>query len=140
MMHCLRGSAAIVGIGQAGVGESPGFSSLELMARAIAAALADCGLSLSDVDGLFVSSVTNIMPTVSAAEYLGIRPRHAAGTFIGGSAFVAGALDAALALDAGLCDVALIAYGSNQRSAGGRLQVISEEQPYERDYAPAISA
>lgn len=136
MSHRLRGATAVVGVGKAGIGHAPGFNSLELMAQASARALADCGLTLADVDGLYVSSVTNAMPTVSAAEYLGIKPRHAAGTFIGGSAFVAGALDAAMALDAGLCDVALIAYGSNQRSAGGRLQVISEQQPYEKDYLP----
>ncbi|MDF7774817.1 thiolase [Sphingomonas sp. AOB5] len=135
-MSVLRGKTAVVGVGTAGIGYAPGFNSLELMAQASHEALADCGLTMADVDGLFVSSVTNAMPTVSAAEYFGIHPRHAAGTFIGGSAFVAGALDAMLALEAGLCDVALIAYGSNQRSAGGKLQVISEQQPYEKDYLP----
>lgn len=135
-MSGLRGTSAVVGVGKAGIGYAPGFNSLELMAQACRRALDDCGLDLADVDGLFVSSVSNAMPTVSAAEYLGIKPRHAAGTFIGGSAFVAGALDAMLALEAGLCDVALIAYGSNQRSAGGKLQVISEQQPYEKDYFP----
>lgn len=136
MAHPLRGSAAVAGVGLAGIGSNPGYNSLELMARAVKTALDDCGLGLNDVDGLFVSSVTNAMPTVSAAEYFGIKPRHAAGTFIGGSAFIAGALDAMLALQAGLCDVAVIAYGSNQRSAGGKLQVISEQQPYEKDYFP----
>lgn len=136
MAHPLRGAAAVVGVGLAGIGNSPGYNSLELMAQAVQKALADCGLALKDVDGLFVSSVTNAMPTVSAAEYFGIKPRYAAGTFIGGSAFVAGALDAMMALHAGVCDVALIAYGSNQRSAGGKLQVISEQQPYEKDYFP----
>lgn len=132
----MRGGVAVVGVGKAGMGSAPGFNSLELMAQAVRRALDDSGLSLSDVDGLYVSSTTNAMPTVSAAEYLGIHPRHAAGTFIGGSAFVAGVLDAMLALEAGLCDVALIAYGSNQRSAGGKLHVISEPQPYETDYIP----
>lgn len=132
----MRGGTAIVGVATAGIGSAPGYNSLELMARAVRRALDDCGLALSDVDGLYVSSVSNAMPTVSAAEYLGIQPRHAAGTFIGGSAFVAGTIDAMLALEAGLCDVALIAYGSNQRSAGGKLQLISEAQPYEKDYLP----
>lgn len=136
MTVSLRGTSAVVGVGTAGIGYAPGFNSLELMAQAVRRALDDCGLHLADVDGLFVSSVTNAMPTVSAAEYLGIHPRYAAGTFIGGSAFVAGALDAMMALETGQCDVALIAYGSNQRSAGGKLQVISEQQPYERDYLP----
>ena len=136
MSGSLRGKTAVVGVGTAGIGLAPGFNSLELMAQASHKALADCGLTMADVDGLFVSSVTNAMPTVSAAEYLGIHPRYSTGTFIGGSAFVASALDAMMALEAGLCDVALIAYGSNQRSAGGKLQVISELQPYEKDYLP----
>ncbi|MDR3448606.1 MAG: thiolase [Alphaproteobacteria bacterium] len=136
MTDGLRGKAAVVGVGLSRTGEVRGFNSLELMAEASMNALADCGLSLKDVDGLFVGSTTNAMATVSAAEFLGIRPRYAAGTFIGGAAFVANAIDATMALNAGLCDVALIAYGSNQRTAGGKLVVISEQQPYEMDYKP----
>lgn len=132
----LRGKAAIVGIGQAGTGEMPGHSPLEILALSVKAALDDCGLKLSDVDGLFTGSSYHFMPTVSVAEYLGIRPRFSDGSMIGGSSFVAHVLHAAMALDAGLCDVALIAYGSNQRTAGGRLISMSEPHPFERHYEP----
>ncbi|CAN5625681.1 thiolase [soil metagenome] len=132
----LRGRAAIVGVGQAGLGEMPGYSALEILGLAVREALADCGLRLGDVDGLFTGSSYHFMPTLSVAEYLGIRPRFSDGSMVGGSSFVAHLLHAALALDAGLCDVALIAYGSNQRSAGGRLVSMSEPQPHERLYEP----
>lgn len=132
----LRGKAAIIGIGQAGTGEMPGHSPLEILALSVKAALDDCGLKLSDIDGLFTGSSYHFMPTVSVAEYLGIRPRFSDGSMIGGSSFVAHVLHAAMALDAGLCDVALIAYGSNQRTAGGRLISMSEPHPFERHYEP----
>ena len=41
---------------------------------------------------------------------------------------------ASAALDAGLCDVALVCYGSNQRSAGGRSSSMPDPQPYETPY------
>src|SRR3546814_11217288 len=45
-------------------------------------------------------------------------------------------LHGALALEHGLCDVALIVYGSNQRSASGKLHTPSggENLPYEKPY------
>lgn len=132
----LRGKTAVIGVGQAGLGEAPGFSPLEIMAGAVRAALDDAGLELGDVDGLFTASSSHAMPSLSVAEYLGIEPRFSNGSMIGGSSFVAHALNAAMALDAGLCDVALICYGSNQRTAGGRLVTMSEPQPYEAIYKP----
>ena len=133
--HHLRARTAITGVGQAGIGEAPGFSAMDLLAQASLHALDDAGLTLADVDGLFVGTAVHAMPTLTAAEYLGIRPRFSDGSMIGGASFVAHTLTAAMALDAGLCDVALIAYGSNQRSAGGFVS-ISEPQPYEAPYEP----
>ncbi len=132
----LRGRAAIVGIGQAGCGEAPGFTATELLARASLSALADAGLTVGDVDGIFAATSTHAFPTLSVAEYLGIRPLFFDGTNVGGSSFEAHLVTAALALDAGLCSVALICYGSNQRTAGGRLVSMSEPQPHEAQYKP----
>jgi acetyl-CoA acetyltransferase len=138
MTHPLRGRTAVVGIGTAGCGEAPGRSAIELLAEASLAALADAGLPLSAVDGLFCATLNHAFPTLSVTEYLGIRPRYADGTNIGGSSFEAHLLHAALALDAGLCDVALICYGSNQRSAGGKLHSMSEPQIHEAPYRPRM--
>jgi acetyl-CoA acetyltransferase len=132
----LRGRAAIVGIGQAGCGEAPGFTATELMAQAALNALADAGLAVGDVDGIFAATSTHGFPTLSVGEYLGIRPTFFDGTNVGGSSFEAHLVTAALALDAGLCSVALICYGSNQRTAGGRLVSMSEPQAHEVQYKP----
>jgi acetyl-CoA acetyltransferase len=128
----LRGKAAIVGVAQAGMGEAPGRTSLELLAEASVGAVREAGLTLNDVDGLFVSAGDRLMPTLSAAEYLGLRPRFSDSNMIGGASFVAHLLTAAMALSEGLCDVALVAYGSNQRTAAGRMvgEPLVHEMPY----------
>ena len=132
----LRGASAIVGIGSAGTGAAPGRSATELMAESALAAIADAGLRLADVDGIFAATSTHAFPTLSVAEYLGIRPRYQDGTNIGGSSFEAHLLSATMALAAGQCDVTLICYGSNQRTAGGLLVSMSEPQPHEAPYKP----
>jgi acetyl-CoA acetyltransferase len=76
------------------------------------------------------------MPALMAAEYFGIRPRFIEGTMTGGSSFVNYLGSAAMALNAGLCEVALIVYGSNQRSASGKLVTASRPPAYEAPYNP----
>jgi len=132
----MRGNASIIGVGVAGLGEAPGRSAMEILGEAALAALEDAGLTPADVDGLFVSTTAHFMPTASAAEYLGIRPRFSDSNMTGGSSFEAHLLTAAMALSAGLCDVALVAYGSNQRTALGRLQMNNEPLPFETVYGP----
>ena len=132
----LRGRAAIVGLATAGTGEAPGWSAMELLAQATAAACADAGVPLSSVDGIFTATSSHAFPVMSVAEYLGLAPRFMEGTNIGGSSFEMHLLQAAMALDAGLCDVALVCYGSNQRTAGGRLVSMSEPQWQEAPYGP----
>ncbi|MBV1863897.1 MAG: thiolase [Rhodobacteraceae bacterium] len=132
----LRGKSAIVGVGHAGFGEAHGQTAYEIMAQSSLTALADAGLKLSDVDGLFCTMMEDSMPVVMAAEYLGITPRYIDGTMSGGSSFVNYLTSATMALEMGLCDVALICYGSNQRSASGKLVTASKLPPYEGLYSP----
>lgn len=122
---------AIVGVGESRLGVVPGVTAEELMAEAAVAALQDAGLSTRDVDGLFCCSSYHALPTLTLGEALGITPRFSDGTNVGGSAFVAFVGHAMRALRAGACDVALIAYGSTQRSDGGRLRSLSEQGPFE---------
>ena len=136
MAHELRGKSAIAGLGVAGLGEAPGWTAWDIMARASRAALDDAGLTLGDVDGLFCAMMEDTMPALYAAEYLGIRPRYVDGTMTGGSSFVNYLGSATAALAAGLCDVALICYGSNQRTASGKLVTASKPPPYEAPYRP----
>lgn len=133
----LRGKTAIVGVAESDLGEvGPGFTPLDLIGQATLRALDDAGLEKSDVDGLFSASAYHHMPTLSAGEYLGIRPRYSDATSMGGSSFVSHLFHAAAAIDKGLCEVALITYGSTQRSGGGRLVTGSEADPYEAPYDP----
>lgn len=132
----LRGKTAIVGVGLGGLPSAPGRSSMEIQIEAVHRALTDAGLRPRDVDGLFTGSSHHFMPALSAAEYLGIRPKFSDSTMIGGSSYVGHLLPAALALQAGLCEVALICYGSNQGSGFGKLKSMSEPQTYEAPYEP----
>jgi len=127
-----RGSVAIVGVGIAGVpAMPPGSTPIDAMALAAAAAVEDAGLTLADVDGVFASGLQLFMPTLNLCEYLKLRPRYTDSTQIGGGAFVAQLNHARAAIAAGLCDVALIAYGSTQRSGGARFVTHAEPSPEE---------
>src|ERR671910_1123659 len=133
----LRGKVAVVGVAESDLGEvGPGFAPMDLIGQATLRALEDAGLGKSDVDGLFSASAYYHMPTLSVGEYLGIRPRFSDATSIGGSSFVSHLFHAAAAIEMGLCEVALITYGSTQRSGGGRLVTGSEADPYEAPYNP----
>lgn len=128
---------AIVGAAEAGLGAvEVGTTPLDIMAEATAAALEESGLSLSDVDGLFATTSQLAMPTLSLGEYLGISPRFADSSQVGGSSFMAHLLHAQAAIAVGLCDVAVIAYGSTQRLVGFAKASILEEDPYEAPYGP----
>ena len=135
MTHPLRAKTACVGLATAGCGEAPGRNAMELMAEAVHGALADAQIPLHEVDGLFAATAFHSMAAMSLAEHLGIHPSFSDGSNIGGSSFMAHALLAAMALEAGLINVAVIAYGSNQRTAGG-FKSISEPMPFEAVYQP----
>ena len=136
MSHPLRGRAAIVGIGNTKRWNAPGRTPFDQLQEAAILALEDCGLTLKDVDGLFCAISSSGLPVLNVAERLGISVRHADGTMVGGASFLFHLQSAVAALENGLCDVALICYGSNQLSAGGRLVSMPDPQPYEAPYRP----
>src|SRR5260221_2017062 len=131
-----RGRTAIVGAATFGVGKSPGFEAIELAAHASLRALAEAGLRPADVDGLFIAQPQDTLAGLTFSEYLGIQPNITDNNRSGGSAFLLHLEHAALALDAWLCDVALITYGSNQATASGQLVQTSRPSSYEAPYRP----
>jgi len=130
----ITGTAAIVGSAEVDTWQTHGRSPVGLMAEATRRAVADAGLTLADVDGLFSASSHYSFPTMNLAEKLGMHPRYMDSSNIGGASFVSHVGHAAAAIAAGLCDVAVIAYGSTQRSDMGKLVSRAEWSAYEEPY------
>ncbi|CAM4400065.1 Thiolase [Bordetella tumbae] len=141
-LESLRGQVAIVGVGHAGLGAAHGYTEMEILAQAAARAVADAGMSMSDIDGLATCSSSATMWSMPVAEYLGLRPRYIEATMLGGSSFVAHLLPSVMALVAGQCDAVLVCYGSTQktatfgRQAGVKARALLDPQPFEQPYEP----
>ena len=110
----LSKKVAIVGVDESDqIGVCEGKTALTLHAEAARNALRDAGIDLSEVD-----SIATAGPSVmQLAEYLGIQPKHLDGTTVGGSSFVIQVEHAAAAIEAGICNVALITHGEMGYSA-----------------------
>ncbi|MEL7155368.1 MAG: acetyl-CoA acetyltransferase [Actinomycetota bacterium] len=113
----LSGNVAIAGVYEHPSRFSPDKTEFQIMAECARGALGEAGLELADVDALFGASMTmGMMGIVDLAEYLNLKPDYLDGTNIGGSSFVAHVTHAAAAINAGLCEVALVLYGSTAAS------------------------
>jgi acetyl-CoA acetyltransferase len=136
-----RGSAAIVGVAEADLGAvAKEMTPIDLMAQGIQRALADCGLHLRDVDGLIGATTQSRTSGLALSEYLGISPAFIDTTILGGSSFMFHVAHAQAALQLGLCKVAVIAYGSTQRTVGRRQASVREYNPYETPFRPFLPA
>ena len=132
-----RASAAIVGVAEFDLGQvADGFSVIDLMAQGIQRALDDCGLTLKDVDGVFSATTQSRLSVLALCEYLGIDPPFIGSTIVGGSSFEYHVAHAMSAIQQGLCSVAVIAYGSTQRSVGRKQASVREINPYELPFKP----
>jgi acetyl-CoA acetyltransferase len=136
-MKNLRGKIAIVGAAESDLGEvAQGLGPVDLMAQATHRALEDAGLQLADIDGVFTATTQLPFPALSLCEYLRISPRYVDGTNLGGSSFMSHIGHALAAIHSGMCEVALIAYGSNQRTVGRSQSAPQEISPYDAPYSP----
>lgn len=139
MSGFMRGSIAVVGAAESDLGQvAPNTSPLDLMAQATMRALEDCGLKLSDVDGLFCAATQVRTGPMALAEYLRIKPKYFDGTQIGGSSFMLHVAHAQAAIQLGLCEVAVIAYGSTQRSVSRAAASPREYNYFETPYRPIL--
>jgi len=138
-MSLTRGAVAVVGAAESDLGlVAPHTSPIDLMAQGTIAALEDAGLGLSDVDGLLSASTQSRFAPMVLAEYLGIKPRFFDGTAIGGSSFMTHVAHAHAAIELGLCEVAVIAYGSTQRSVSRAAASPREYNYYEAPFRPIL--
>lgn len=117
-----RSPIYVVGVAETPLGEVSDQTEHSMFSLAAREALAEAGLTLRDVDGLFVNYMGE-EGTVQVGEYLGVQPRYADSTDVGGGSFEAFVHHAMLAIAAGRCDVALIGYASRQRTRRTRTHV-----------------
>jgi acetyl-CoA acetyltransferase len=116
-MNQFSRTVAIVGAAESDeIGVVPNKSPLQHHAEAAHNALADAGLSIKDVDGLFTAGYS----TLAVGEYIGVRPKYTDSTAVGGSSFVIHIAHAIAAINAGYCNVALVTHGEAGRSARER--------------------
>lgn len=130
---------AIVGVATSDLGVT-GLTKLELITQAVTRALDDAGLPLAEIEGLATNDIGRF-PATQLAEHLGLRPRWTDSTFAGGSAWVKYIGSAADAIALGRIDTALIAYGSDQRTAarrrlGGVTETDTPAAQFQDPYAP----
>ena len=133
---------AIAGVAESDLGVVPNKTATDLAVQASLRALDDAGLTLKEVDGVFAAGLSRYSAT-QLAEHLGVRPSYVDSTIAGGSSFEMHVGHASAAIAAGLCDVALIAYGSVQRSRrsrqlSGTIDGGSSFAQYEAPFAPLV--
>jgi len=118
-MHPLRGSVAIVGLGETPVGNLAGQGSTELCAEAARLALLDAGLHKRDVDGLITCNPwvePHLYHAEMFSEYMQIFPRFCMTLNAGGATSLTAVVRAASAIMTGVCDTVLVTHGDNPRS------------------------
>lgn len=115
----LSGKTAIAGLGATAFGKLPGRSAWSLQTEAVKRAIDDAGLTKADVDGLLTAPPLS-EPLLLHAEQLGgklgLRTNYLSQKFIGGATAVALVAEAAMAVEAGLCEVAVCVYGENAKT------------------------
>lgn len=130
---------AIVGAAEAQMGVAlPGLTAADVMAEAARRALADAGIAVEEVDGVFASATQIPWAATTLAEDLGVRPRWTDSTMIGGASPMAHLNHARAAIAAGQCEVAVIGYGSTQRSVGRGTASVQDRDPWEAPYEPPL--
>ncbi|MGW6954119.1 thiolase C-terminal domain-containing protein [Streptomyces chartreusis] len=120
-MH--NGQVVIVGAAETTeLGVLPTTPELELHLDAARNALADAGLTVADIDG----AASDRSPVYEISDALGLRPRWADGTAVGGCSFMLHVRHAAAAIAAGAADTVLITHGQS-----GRSRLDSPPYPYD---------
>jgi acetyl-CoA acetyltransferase len=114
----------IVGTGLSDYPKAPHLDGVQHHVLAARRAIADAGIEKSSLDGYVGvggSGGMMIDDAVTMAEYLRIDHRYIDGTMTGGSSFEFHVQHLAAAIREGLCDTALVTYGSDQLSRMGRM-------------------
>lgn len=115
----MRGKAVIAGIGHTSYGKHEGRSTVSLNIEACRKAAADAGVSPDEIDALFVkvpTSKVEMMYGQKLAEAMGLEPRIGGVWDQGGASNISMISQAAMAIEAGQCEVALVTLADNPRT------------------------
>jgi acetyl-CoA acetyltransferase len=129
MAHALSGKVVIAGIGHTAFGKHPGRGTVSLNVEAVRKALADAGVDKHQVDALMVKAPTSkfeMMYAQKLSEALGMQPRIGGVYDHGGAANISMISYATMAIEAGQCEIAVVALADNP-ATGTR-------QAYEKSY------
>jgi acetyl-CoA acetyltransferase len=110
-----RPRVALVGAALSDIGRVDTRTPFELHYQAASRAIADAGLTKSDIDG-FGSVGMGLLAPVEIAEYLGLRPTWADSTGVGGSTWEFMVEHATAAIQAGHAEIVVLVYGSTARA------------------------
>jgi acetyl-CoA acetyltransferase len=112
-------ATAVAGVGTTRFGALPGRSAWSLQAEAVRGALEDAGLARDDVDGLFTEpqfSEPLMLHGHVLGRYLGLKTNYLSTVSVGGATGITLVQQAATAVWAGLCEVAVCVYGENAKT------------------------
>lgn len=115
----LQKGIVIAGVGETEQGIIKDKGSFQLLAEVSRITLDDAGITLADVDGLitaFSFVEQTLMHSTTFADYLGMEPGYFGSVAVGGATAPLMAVQAAMAIDAGLAEVVLCVRGDNTRS------------------------
>jgi acetyl-CoA C-acetyltransferase len=120
----MRSQTFVAGIFEHPTRKADGATVAQLHAEVALGALADAGLTLSDVDGYFCGADAPGLGVATMAEYIGLdRLRYVDGTESGGSSYLLHVNHAARAIAEGKCDVALITMADTPLASKGGLML-----------------
>jgi len=116
-LNPLFGKIAVVGVGYSKISRNSGVSVLNLATEACLNAIQDAGLTPKDVDGLTEFALNDSVDTMTVASALGIPQMNWFNDILrGGDAAVSVVLDAAIAINSGLCHTVVAYRALNGRS------------------------
>lgn len=115
----MRGKVVIAGVGNTAYGKHSGRDKVDLIVEAVREAVADAGIEKDAIDGVFVK-MANAAPGIlygqKVSEALGLRPSIGCALDQGGAANIGLITYAALAIEAGMIETALVCYGDTART------------------------
>jgi acetyl-CoA C-acetyltransferase len=142
----INGKAYIVGVFEHPTRKADDKSLAQLHAESAHGALADAGLSKSDIDGYFCAGDAPGLGPLSMADYMGLKLRHVDSTDTGGSSYIIHVGHAAEAIALGKCRIALITLAGRPRAEGvatgtAPRQAVSHapDVQFENPYGPATA-